>query len=147
MTRRLLWLRGWLVAWLAALGPWRLAFAGLTALLLSWAGPQLAAIRHPRLDERLLDGVHRLIPEPLGNLLLRVYQMSGVHLTAVLVLADGTIIKGMAASMQVTSMPSIFSMRCPVGNNCPVTAPQASKKLSNTGAAVPTTPSMRAEPS
>ena len=87
MTRRLLWLRGWLVAWLAALGPWRLAFAGLTALLLSWAGPQLAAIRHPRLDEQLLDGVHRLIPEPLGNLLLRVYQMSGVHLTAVLVLA------------------------------------------------------------
>ena len=44
-------LRGLLADWLAALGAWRLGFAVFTALLLGWAGPQLAAIRHPRLDE------------------------------------------------------------------------------------------------
>ncbi|EWS65042.1 hypothetical protein Y695_01712 [Hydrogenophaga sp. T4] len=57
------------------------------------------------------------------------------------------IIRGMAASMQVTSRPSMVSMRCPVGKSCPVTAPQASRKFSSTGAAVPATPSMRASPS
>ena len=77
----------WVRDWLVALGPWRFGFASLTALLIGWGGPQLAGMRHPRLDEQLLDAVHRLIPEPLGELLLRVYQMSGVHLTAVLVLA------------------------------------------------------------
>ena len=35
----------------------------------------------------MLEAVHQAIPAPLGELLLRVYQMSGVHLTAVLVLA------------------------------------------------------------
>ncbi|MFZ9973397.1 MAG: phosphatase PAP2 family protein [Vulcanococcus sp.] len=80
------WLR-LLRDWLKALGPWRFAFAVLTAVLIGWGGPQLAALRRPRLDEQLLDGVHNLIPEPLGELLLRVYQMSGVHITGVLVLA------------------------------------------------------------
>lgn len=73
--------------WLRALGPWRLGFAVVTALVLGWTGPHLGGLRHPRLDEQVLDGVHRLIPVPIGDLLLRVYQMSGVHLTAVLVLA------------------------------------------------------------
>ena len=57
--------------------------------------------------------------------------------------AARTIISGMAASMQVTSTPSMTSMRWPVGNTEPVTAPQASRKFSRIGAAVPATPSMR----
>jgi len=73
--------------WLTALGPWRLAFALLATGLLAWGGPLLAQIRHPRFDEAVLEAVHQAIPAPLGELLLRVYQMSGVHLTAVLVLA------------------------------------------------------------
>jgi undecaprenyl-diphosphatase len=73
--------------WLMALGPLRLAFALLVSGLLAWGGPLLAQIRHPRFDEAVLEAVHQAIPAPLGELLLRVYQMSGVHLTAVLVLA------------------------------------------------------------
>jgi undecaprenyl-diphosphatase len=79
--------QGWVIDWLRALGRWRLGFALLTAALLAWGGPRLAAEKRPGLDLAVLDAVHRLIPEPLGQLLLRVYQMSGVHLTAVLVLA------------------------------------------------------------
>jgi undecaprenyl-diphosphatase len=74
-------------AWLRALGPWRLAATGLVAVLLAWAGPQLAEQRRPGFDLEVLRTVHQLIPEALGPLLLRVYQASGVHLTAVLVLA------------------------------------------------------------
>ena len=48
------WLR-LLRDWLKALGPWRFAFAVLTAVLIAWAGPQLAALRRPRLDEQLLE--------------------------------------------------------------------------------------------
>lgn len=78
----------WLVIdWLRALGRWRLGFALLTAVLLAGVGPRLAAEKRPAFDLAVLDAVHRLIPEPLGQVLLRVYQMSGVHLTAVLVLA------------------------------------------------------------
>ena len=80
-------LRDWFKAWLTALGPLRLLVTALIAVVMAWAGPQLAATRHPRFDLAVLAEVHRLIPEPLGALLLRVYQVSGVHLTAVLVLA------------------------------------------------------------
>jgi len=73
--------------WLGALGPWRLLFALLTALGLAWFGPPLAASRNPAFDLAVLDAVHRLIPPQLGQLLLQVYQVSGVHVTAVLVLA------------------------------------------------------------
>lgn len=73
--------------WLKALGPWRLGFALMASGLLAWGGPLLAEIRHPRFDEALLEAVHQATPPALGELLLRVYQMSGVHLTAVLVLA------------------------------------------------------------
>ncbi|MEY4360046.1 MAG: hypothetical protein RLZZ631_1532 [Cyanobacteriota bacterium] len=73
--------------WFRALGAWRLAFALLTAAALAWAGPQLAEQRHPSFDLAVLRSVHEVIPEPIGALLVRVYQASGVHLTAVLVLA------------------------------------------------------------
>jgi membrane-associated phospholipid phosphatase len=73
--------------WLRALGPLRLGFAVVTAVLLGWVGPRLTALRQFGLDDRLLDEVHRLIPDHIGVFLLRVYQMSGVHVTGVLVLA------------------------------------------------------------
>ena len=80
-------LQALLIDWFRALGRWRFGFALLTAALLAWIGPRLAAEQPPTFDLRLLDAVHRLIPDAPGQLLLRVYQMSGVHLTAVLVLA------------------------------------------------------------
>ena len=57
------------------------------------------------------------------------------------------IISGIAASMQVMGTPSITSMRRPVGNTEPVTAPQASRKSRWIGAAVPATPSIEVSPS
>ena len=74
-------------AWLAALGPWRLLVALVVALLLAALGPALAATRHPDFDRAVLAAVHRAIPDGFGSLLLGVYQLSGVHFTAVLVLA------------------------------------------------------------
>jgi undecaprenyl-diphosphatase len=73
--------------WLRALGPWRALAAGLTASSLAWFGPRLAQTRRPPLDLALLDAVHNAIPDALGGLLLRVYQLSGIHVTGVLVLA------------------------------------------------------------
>lgn len=73
--------------WLKALGPWRLAFAVATAVVLAWAGPQLAATRCPALDLEVLRLVHQWTPEWLGQLLPSVYEASGKHLTAVFVLA------------------------------------------------------------
>jgi undecaprenyl-diphosphatase len=74
-------------AWLKALGPWRLGVAVLTAVLLGWAALKLTALSQSQLDEQMLEGIHRLIPDPIGELLLWVYQMSGVHVTGILVLA------------------------------------------------------------
>ncbi|MFM7652795.1 MAG: phosphatase PAP2 family protein [Vulcanococcus sp.] len=74
-------------AWLAALGPWRLLFALITAIALATLGPSLAASRKPPFDLAVLDAVHSAIPDGIGPLLLRVYQLSGVHVSAVLVLA------------------------------------------------------------
>jgi undecaprenyl-diphosphatase len=73
--------------WLAALGRRRLLFTVLMALTLAWIGPQLAATRRPAADMALLDAVHAVIPDALGPLLIWVYQLSGVHISAVLVLA------------------------------------------------------------
>ena len=74
-------------AWVRALGTGRLLFAVATVLALILLGPPLAALREPHLDQWILDRVHTLIPAWLGGLLLRVYQLSGVHVTGVLVLA------------------------------------------------------------
>jgi undecaprenyl-diphosphatase len=73
--------------WLRALGRWRVLFAVLTAVALAWFGPRLAATSDPGWDLAVLDQVHRLIPEAFGQVLLVVYQVSGVHVTAVLVMA------------------------------------------------------------
>ena len=74
-------------AWLRQLGAWRLLFALATVLLLLGVGPWLAATPEPHLDLLILDRLHSLIPDALGAVLLRVYQLSGVHVTGVLVLA------------------------------------------------------------
>jgi len=73
-------------AWLRALGPWRLLMALITVLLLLGVGPRLAATPEPHTDQLILDRLHSLIPDALGAVLLRVYQLSGVHVSAVLVL-------------------------------------------------------------
>ena len=73
--------------WLAALGRWRLLVVLVFAVALPALGPQLSATRKPPFDMAVLDAVHGAIPDALGPLLLRVYQLSGVHVTAVLVLA------------------------------------------------------------
>ncbi len=73
--------------WLKALGPWRLAFAVGTAVVLAWVGPLLAATRRPAFDLEMLRLVHQWTPEWLGQLLPSVYEATGKHLTAVLVLA------------------------------------------------------------
>jgi undecaprenyl-diphosphatase len=83
MTRVLPLLRDWL----AAVGRWRLLFALGTAIALATLGPRLAATRKPPFDMAVLEAVHGAIPDALGPLLLRVYQLSGVHVSAVLVLA------------------------------------------------------------
>ncbi|MFM7313158.1 MAG: hypothetical protein ACKO0M_08335, partial [Cyanobium sp.] len=64
-------------AWLAALGRWRLLFALATALGLAGLGPRLASTAEPPADMAVLDSIHGAIPEALGSLLLRVYQLSG----------------------------------------------------------------------
>ena len=74
-------------AWLRALGPWRLLFALATVLALLLLGPRLAAMAEPHPDSLILDRVHGLIPAWLGAVLVRVYQLSGVHVTGVLVLS------------------------------------------------------------
>ena len=49
--------------------------------------PGLIANPEPVAELVILDQVHRLIPPQLGELLVRVYQLSGVHVSAILVLA------------------------------------------------------------
>lgn len=73
--------------WLRALGWPRLLFAALVASAIAGFGPALAELRHPPADEAVLTWVHQVIPPAFGRLLLVVYQASGVHVTAVLVLA------------------------------------------------------------
>ena len=73
--------------WLHVLGRRRLFIALAIAAVLLVAGPGLKANAPDSWDRALLDGLHQQIPEWLGQLLLVVYQASGVHVTAVLVLA------------------------------------------------------------
>ena len=73
--------------WLHVLGRRRLFIALAIAAVLLVAGPSLKANAPDSWDRALLDGLHQQIPEWLGQLLLVVYQASGVHVTAVLVLA------------------------------------------------------------
>ena len=73
--------------WLHVLGRRRLFIALAIGAVLLVAGPSLKANAQDSWDRALLDGLHQQIPEWLGQLLLVVYQASGVHVTAVLVLA------------------------------------------------------------
>jgi len=78
---------GLAIAWFRALGWARAAAVLIIAMALFLGGPRLAAAHPPGFDVALLDSIHKLIPPLFGNILLRVYQMSGVHITAVLVLS------------------------------------------------------------
>ena len=72
--------------WLYVLGASRLAFTGALILLSVLAGPSFFSNSSDSLDSHLLDGLQQQIPLGLGSLLLIIYQLSGVHVTAVLVL-------------------------------------------------------------
>jgi len=73
--------------WLRAMGWPRLLFAALASSAIAGFGPGLAAVRQPPFDEAVLTWIHGVIPPAFGRVLLLVYQASGVHVTAVLVLA------------------------------------------------------------
>ena len=73
--------------WLNALGRRRLLLTLAIAVVLLVVSPTLKANAPDSLDRVLLDGLHQRIPVWLGQLLLVVYQASGIHVTAVLVLA------------------------------------------------------------
>jgi len=74
-------------AWLRALGWIRSLLALIIAIALAFGGSILAGQNPPTVDASLLDAVHGLIPDRAGSILLRVYQLSGVHITAILVLS------------------------------------------------------------
>ncbi len=73
--------------WFQALGLPRLAFAAALLLLSFLASPSFFNNLGNSLDSQLLDSLHKQIPAGLGSVLLIVYQLSGMHVTAVLVLA------------------------------------------------------------
>jgi membrane-associated phospholipid phosphatase len=73
--------------WLRALGPVRTALCALVLVLLALLGPWLADQGEGSFDSAALDALHERIPPAFGQVLLGVYQVSGVHVTAVLVLA------------------------------------------------------------
>ncbi|MFZ9900961.1 MAG: phosphatase PAP2 family protein [Vulcanococcus sp.] len=73
--------------WLRALGPVRTALCALVLVLLALLGPWLADQGEGSLDSAALDALHERIPPAFGQVLLGVYQVSGVHVTAVLVFA------------------------------------------------------------
>lgn len=73
--------------WLNALGRRRLLLTLAIAVVLLVVSPTLKANSSDSFDRVLLDGLHQRIPAWLGQLLLVVYQASGIHVTAVLVLA------------------------------------------------------------
>jgi undecaprenyl-diphosphatase len=74
-------------AWLGALGPWQLLVAALVAGVIDWFGPALSATRHPPFDEALLTWLADHTPPVMGQFLVLVYQLSGIHFTGVLVAA------------------------------------------------------------
>lgn len=74
-------------AWLLALGPLRALVAVVTLLVFGFWVPALLATPEPAAELAILARVHQLIPPPLGALLINVYQLSGKHVSAMLVLA------------------------------------------------------------
>ena len=73
--------------WLNALGRRLLLLTLAIAVVLLVVSPTLKANAQYSFDRVLLDGLHQRIPAWLGQLLLVVYQASGIHVTVVLVLA------------------------------------------------------------
>ncbi|MGA0161717.1 MAG: phosphatase PAP2 family protein [Vulcanococcus sp.] len=73
--------------WLNALGRRRLLLTLAIAVVLLVVSPTLKANAPDTFDRVLLDALPPRIPAWLGQLLLVVYQASGIHVTAVLVLA------------------------------------------------------------
>ncbi len=75
--------------WFKAVGLPRLTFAVVLFILSACVGPSPFSNTADvySLDSQLLDGLRDQIPYGLGVVLLIIYQLSGMHVTAVLVLA------------------------------------------------------------
>ncbi len=73
--------------WFKALGRVRLAFAVSLILLSIAADPSFFSNPTDSFDSQLLDNLQQQIPANFGSLLLIIYQLSGVQVTGVLVLA------------------------------------------------------------
>jgi len=73
--------------WATALGTAQALGSVVVILTLAWLGPWLSQRRGNAFDEVVLDRVHDALPAALSPLLLTVYRLSGVHLTALLVLS------------------------------------------------------------
>ncbi len=73
--------------WVKAMGLPRLAFVVVLLLLSLFASPSFFNNLGNSLDSQLLGSLHKQIPAGVGSVLLIVYQLSGMHVTAVLVLA------------------------------------------------------------
>lgn len=74
-------------AWLVALGPLRALLAVLTLLAFVVVAPAVVVTPEPAGESAALEWVHQVIPASLGTLLTSVYQLSGKHVSAILVLS------------------------------------------------------------
>lgn len=77
------------------LSPWRrfrvssrLIVCVLSIAVVALLGSSIGSSEPPALDRAVLDGLTNGVPAPLGAVLRWIYQLSGVHFTAVLVLAS-----------------------------------------------------------
>jgi len=77
----------WLKQWLQALGVGRLLFALLTTVALIAAARQLGRTPQLGVDAWVLQGLQQWLPSQLGPPLVRIYRLTGVQFSAVLVLA------------------------------------------------------------
>ena len=75
--------------WFKTLGIIRISLAGVLVLLSIYADTSLSFFSNPNasIESQLLDNFQQQIPSRLGSILLIVYQLSGVKVTGVLVLA------------------------------------------------------------
>jgi undecaprenyl-diphosphatase len=78
---------GGLKVWLRIFGPWRLLACLLALALVLLIGLTVVPLERPPLDDALLLWLGQVIPVGMGRWLVRVYKVSGIQFTAVLVTA------------------------------------------------------------
>ncbi len=78
---------GLLLAWVKALGFFRIIFIFTILIILVWSGPNLAIPHSDSLDYLLLENIRRWMPDSFGPPLAIIYQLSGTLFTGVLVIS------------------------------------------------------------